>query len=169
MRICCSLERRIPTFSRNNIFSLIITFLLGADGFFTLEQTHSYCSVLMQSDDHCCNSCDEVREAYKKKSWGLSNPELIDQVNIKIRHNVYVVEFSELTLFFTMQCQREGLFQQIKEEDGEGCNIKGFLEVSKVSGNFHFSPGKSLHQQNLEQSDQIPFQKETYNVSSILT
>ncbi|KMZ73781.1 putative Endoplasmic reticulum-Golgi intermediate compartment protein,putative [Zostera marina] len=109
-----------------------------------LEQNETYCGSCYGAemlDDHCCNSCEEVREAYKKKSWGLSNPELIDQ------------------------CQREGLFQQIKEEDGEGCNIKGFLEVSKVSGNFHFSPGKSLHQQNLEQSDQIPFQKETYNIT----
>jgi len=33
-----------------------------------------------QSDEQCCNSCEEVREAYKKKGWALTNPDLIDQV-----------------------------------------------------------------------------------------
>ncbi|RRT43319.1 hypothetical protein B296_00011743, partial [Ensete ventricosum] len=32
------------------------------------------------SDEDCCNSCEEVREAYRKKGWGLSDPEIIDQV-----------------------------------------------------------------------------------------
>jgi hypothetical protein len=35
----------------------------------------------LQSDEQCCNSCEEVREAYKKKGWALTNPDLIDQVN----------------------------------------------------------------------------------------
>jgi hypothetical protein len=34
----------------------------------------------MQSDDHCCNNCEEVREAYRKKGWALTNVDLIDQV-----------------------------------------------------------------------------------------
>jgi hypothetical protein len=34
----------------------------------------------LQSDEECCNSCEEVREAYRKKGWGLSNPDEIDQV-----------------------------------------------------------------------------------------
>lgn len=38
--------------------------------------------VLMQTDDHCCNSCEEVREAYRKKGWALSNMDLIDQVGL---------------------------------------------------------------------------------------
>lgn len=37
---------------------------------------------LMQSDDHCCNSCEEVREAYRKKGWALTNMDLIDQVGL---------------------------------------------------------------------------------------
>ncbi len=28
----------------------------------------------------CCNSCDEVREAYTRKGWSFSNPGTIDQV-----------------------------------------------------------------------------------------
>jgi hypothetical protein len=35
----------------------------------------------LQSDEQCCNSCEEVREAYKKKGWALTNPDLIDQVH----------------------------------------------------------------------------------------
>lgn len=34
----------------------------------------------VQSDEDCCNNCEEVREAYRKKGWALSNPDLIDQV-----------------------------------------------------------------------------------------
>lgn len=37
----------------------------------------------MQSDDECCNSCEEVREAYRKKGWGLTNADLIDQVSLE--------------------------------------------------------------------------------------
>lgn len=43
----------------------------------------------LQSDDQCCNSCEEVREAYRKKGWAMTNMDLIDQVSLK-----------ELTLFF---------------------------------------------------------------------
>lgn len=35
---------------------------------------------LLQADDQCCNSCEEVREAYRKRGWGMTNPDLIDQV-----------------------------------------------------------------------------------------
>ena len=41
--------------------------------------THS----LWQTDEDCCNSCDEVREAYRKKGWGMTNPDLIDQVGYR--------------------------------------------------------------------------------------
>lgn len=46
---------------------------------------------LMQSDEHCCNSCEEVREAYKKKGWALTNMDLIDQVYLLLIlfHNDY--------------------------------------------------------------------------------
>jgi hypothetical protein len=35
----------------------------------------------VQSDDDCCNSCEEVREAYRKKGWAITNMDLIDQVS----------------------------------------------------------------------------------------
>ncbi|KAF6159608.1 hypothetical protein GIB67_034570 [Kingdonia uniflora] len=88
-----------------------------------------------------CNSCEEVREAYRKKRWALTNPDFIDQ------------------------CKKEGFFQKIKEEDGEGCNIHGFVEVNKVAGNFHFSPGKSFRQSNFQLFDLLALQTENFNIS----
>ncbi|KAG0477535.1 hypothetical protein HPP92_014376 [Vanilla planifolia] len=73
-----------------------------------LEHGETYCGSCFgaeRSDDQCCNSCEEVQEAYRNRGWGLTNVDLIDQ------------------------CKREGFVQKIKEETGEGCNIKGFLEV----------------------------------------
>ncbi|KAF5942964.1 hypothetical protein HYC85_020606 [Camellia sinensis] len=109
-----------------------------------LEHNETYCGSCYGaevSDDDCCNSCDEVRELYRKKGWALSNPDSIDQ------------------------CKREGFLQRIKDEEGEGCNIYGFLEVNKVAGNFHFAPGKSFHQSGVHVHDLLVFQKDSFNVS----
>ncbi|CAN6584020.1 unnamed protein product [Malus baccata var. baccata] len=77
-----------------------------------LEHNETYCGSCYgaeAADEDCCNSCEDVREAYRKKGWAISNPDLIDQ------------------------CKREGFLQRIKDEEGEGCNIYGFLEVNKIS------------------------------------
>ncbi|PKA57945.1 Protein disulfide-isomerase 5-4 [Apostasia shenzhenica] len=108
-----------------------------------LEHNETYCGSCYGAegdDDHCCNSCEEVREAYRRRGWVISNPDLIDQ------------------------CKREGYFQKIQEEQGEGCNIHGFVDVSKVAGNIHFAPGKSFQQFNFLFLDLVAFQTE-YNVS----
>ncbi|KAH9325488.1 hypothetical protein KI387_005666 [Taxus chinensis] len=109
-----------------------------------LEHNETYCGSCFgaeQADDECCNNCEEVREAYRKKGWALTNPDLIDQ------------------------CKREGFLQKIKEEEGEGCNIYGSIEVNKVAGNFHFAPGKSFQHSNMHVHDLLAFQKESFNVS----
>eukprot|EP00249_Psilotum_nudum_P012806 c23998_g1_i1 orf=473-1633(-) len=96
------------------------------------------------TDEDCCNTCEEVREAYRRKGWALTNSELIDQ------------------------CKREGWLQRIKDEEGEGCNIFGSLEVNKVAGNFHFAPGKSFQQSNMHVHDLLVFEKDSFNVSHII-
>ncbi|KAL3620924.1 hypothetical protein CASFOL_035836 [Castilleja foliolosa] len=109
-----------------------------------LEHNETYCGSCFgaeSSDEECCNSCEEVREAYRKKGWGLTNTDLIDQ------------------------CKREGFVQKVKEEEGEGCNIHGSLEVNKVAGNFHFAPGKSFHHGNIHLFDLLALQSESYNIS----
>lgn len=109
-----------------------------------LGHNETYCGSCFgaeQVEDDCCNSCEEVREAYRRKGWALTNPDLIDQ------------------------CKREGWLQKIKDEEGEGCNVYGSLEVNKVAGNFHFAPGKSFQQSNMHVHDLLAFQKDSFNVS----
>ncbi|PHT50749.1 Endoplasmic reticulum-Golgi intermediate compartment protein 3 [Capsicum baccatum] len=109
-----------------------------------LEHNETYCGSCYGaegSDDHCCNTCEDVREAYRKKGWALTNPDEIDQ------------------------CKREGFLEKVKLEEGEGCNMYGFLEVNKVAGNFHFAPGKSFQQSNVHVHDLLTFQKDSYNIS----
>ncbi|KAK7274661.1 hypothetical protein RIF29_15757 [Crotalaria pallida] len=94
-----------------------------------------------ESDDHCCNSCEEVRDAYKKRGWALTNVDLIDQ------------------------CKREGYVQKLKDEEGEGCNVHGSLEVNKVAGNFHFAMGKSFLQTAIFLVDLVNFEDNHFNIS----
>lgn len=68
-----------------------------------------------------------------------------------------------------IQCKREGFLQRVKDEEGEGCNIYGFLEVNKVAGNFHFAPGKSFHQAGVHVHDLLAFQKDSFNVREDLS
>ncbi|CAN1236309.1 Endoplasmic reticulum-Golgi intermediate compartment protein 3 [Linum grandiflorum] len=59
-----------------------------------LDHNETYCGSCFgaeESDDHCCNSCEDVREAYRKKGWALSNPDLIDQVS----HHINSLSFGE--------------------------------------------------------------------------
>ncbi|MBA0815722.1 hypothetical protein Gohar_000475 [Gossypium harknessii] len=108
-----------------------------------LEQNETYCGSCFgaeQSDDDCCNSCEEVRDAYRRKGWAMTNADLIDQ------------------------CKREGFFERIKEQEGEGCNVQGSLEVNRVAGNFHFAPGKTFHQSNIFFDDLMSVHKDSYNV-----
>lgn len=65
---------------------------------------------------------------------------------------------------FCWQCKREGFMEHIKEQEGEGCQIYGFLEVNKVAGNFHFAPGKSFQQAGMHVHDLMPFQDMKFNV-----
>ncbi|XLT44751.1 hypothetical protein HN873_037355, partial [Arachis hypogaea] len=78
-----------------------------------------YCGSCYGADGNCYNSCEEVQEAYNKKEWAL--PENLDLFD---------------------QCQREGYVQRVKDEEGEGCNIHGSLQINKVAGDFHFAIGK---------------------------
>lgn len=55
----------------------------------------------------------------------------------------------------------------MKNEEGEGCNIYGFLEVNKVAGNFHFAPGKGFQLSYFQIHNPLAsFQWDTFNVSN---
>lgn len=76
-------------------------------------------------DLKCCNTCDDVREAYRRRGWAFKSADTIEQ------------------------CKREGFTQKMQEQKNEGCQVYGFLEVNKVAGNFHFAPGKSFQQSHV--------------------
>ncbi|XP_076959576.1 uncharacterized protein LOC143635700 [Bidens hawaiensis] len=106
------------------------------------KHNQTYCGSCYGADfvPECCNSCNEVREAYRRRGWGLMDPDLIDQ------------------------CKREGFVQRIKDEEGEGCTMYGSLEVKKVAGNFRFV--KSFHLENLHLPHDVKdFKEDSYNIT----
>jgi hypothetical protein len=89
----------------------------------------------------CCNTCQQVREAYRKKGWAFS---VLDDI---------------------AQCSKEGFVDSVEDQKGEGCNIEGWLEVPRVAGNFHFAPGKSFQHAHLVMTNVLTFTMEKWNVS----
>lgn len=77
----------------------------------------------------CCNTCDEVRDAYASVSWSFGRGEGVEQ------------------------CEREHYAEHLDEQRREGCRIEGGIRVNKVVGNFHFAPGKSFSNGNMHVHD----------------
>eukprot|EP00794_Sanderia_malayensis_P011878 gene11879-13111_t len=93
------------------------------------------------ADIPCCNNCEDVRNAYRGRGWALTDPDSIEQ------------------------CKREGWKDKFQEQKNEGCRVFGYLEVSKVAGNFHIAPGKSFQQQHVHVHDLQPFGATQFNLS----
>jgi len=68
----------------------------------------------------CCNTCEEVREAYRLKKWAPPEPSDIKQ------------------------CQNDKAMEKIKHAFTQGCQIYGYMEVNRVGGSFHIAPGNSF-------------------------
>ncbi|CAO2578077.1 Endoplasmic reticulum-Golgi intermediate compartment protein 3 [Lemmus lemmus] len=94
-------------------------------------------------DIKCCNSCEDVREAYRRRGWAFKNPDTIEQ------------------------CRREGFSQKMQEQKNEGCQVYGFLEVNKVAGNFHFAPGKSFQQSHVHASSFLVHDLQSFGLDNI--
>lgn len=77
----------------------------------------------------CCNTCDEVREAYAQASWAFGRGEGVEQ------------------------CEREHYAEKLDAQRAEGCRIEGGLRVNKVVGNFHLAPGRSFSNGNMHVHD----------------
>ncbi|KKP02110.1 hypothetical protein THAR02_05788 [Trichoderma harzianum] len=77
----------------------------------------------------CCNTCDEVREAYAQASWAFGRGEGVEQ------------------------CEREHYAERLDQQREEGCRIEGLLQVNKVVGNFHLAPGRSFSNGNMHVHD----------------
>lgn len=77
----------------------------------------------------CCNTCEEIREAYAQQSWAFGDGRAFEQ------------------------CQREHYAERLEEQRHEGCRIDGTLQVNKVVGNFHLAPGRSFSNGNMHVHD----------------
>ena len=79
----------------------------------------NYCGECYGAEENaaaCCNSYDDLLNAYKKKGWN------IDQVRL-----------------LSEQCIRDGQTQPKKMSIGEGCEIAGHMIFNRVAGNFHIA------------------------------
>jgi hypothetical protein len=72
-------------------------------------------------EDECCDTCDDVKRAYKRKGWHLQNPKDIKQC----KQEVDAAKGSE--------AQAKG---------DEGCNVHGLIALDTGGGSFHLAPGR---------------------------
>ncbi|KAL0476433.1 endoplasmic reticulum-golgi intermediate compartment protein 3 [Acrasis kona] len=82
-------------------------------------QSPLYCGSCYDADDGrgCCNTCGDVLRKYQQKRLPLPRKEDIEQCIFEV------------------------------SMENPGCQIYGVLKVNKVSGNFHFAPGRSFSQE----------------------
>ncbi|CAF0721813.1 unnamed protein product [Brachionus calyciflorus] len=96
------------------------------------------------SNIKCCNTCDDVKKAYRQKNWHFSP---------------YGIEQCKDTLDEASRNMKASIKSEDSEaikrmiESGEGCQLQGHLEVNKVAGNFHIAPGFSFQQEHMHIHD----------------
>lgn len=87
----------------------------------------------------CCNTCDDVRDAYASISWSFGRGEGVEQ------------------------CEREHYAEHLDAQRQEGCRLEGSIRVNKVVGNFHIAPGKSFSTGNMHVHDLENYFKDEYS------
>jgi hypothetical protein len=98
-------------------------------------------------EGQCCDTCDDVIEAYKKKKWK-----------------------TELLQYSAEQCIREGRdHTEIKPTTkGQGCNLAGFMTVNRVAGNFHVAMGEGIERDGRHIHTYNPEDAINFNASHVI-
>jgi len=92
----------------------------------------------------CCNTCDDVKRAYKIKNWDFQ-PFTIDQ------------------------CKNQSSQNEMNDKAfKEGCQMYGSLLVNRVSGSFHIAPGMSFSFNHMHVHDVHPFSSSSFNTTHII-
>jgi len=91
----------------------------------------------------CCNTCDDIRNAYKKKGWAFT-----------ASHHVKL-------------CVQEGVQEGLKA--GLGCMIHGNIELAKVGGNIHFAPSDALSHSQMPTHELVKFAMSGVDLSHTIT
>eukprot|EP01138_Halocafeteria_seosinensis_P015195 gb/GECG01015508.1/.p1 GENE.gb/GECG01015508.1/~~gb/GECG01015508.1/.p1 ORF type:complete len:405 (+),score=47.57 gb/GECG01015508.1/:1-1215(+) len=90
----------------------------------------------------CCNTCDDVKQAYSAKGW--NSADVLNQAE---------------------QCRREREVKGLVSKEGEGCRIYGSMEVNKVAGNFHVAMGDTVLRDGRHIHEFNPQQLKRFNTS----
>lgn len=83
----------------------------------SIDQQHN--DEVSPSERVCCQTCDEVHDAYLQAGWAFFDGAEIEQ------------------------CEREGYVSKIRNHINEGCRVKGQGKLNRIGGEIHFAPGKS--------------------------
>ncbi|XP_011501635.1 PREDICTED: endoplasmic reticulum-Golgi intermediate compartment protein 3 [Ceratosolen solmsi marchali] len=89
----------------------------------------------------CCNTCEDVKTAYRIKKWAISDPSIF------------------------VQCKNDKSAEKLKHAFNEGCQIYGYIEVNRVGGSFHIAPGESFLSNHLHVHDLQPFSISQFNLT----
>lgn len=88
-------------------------------------------------EGECCDTCEDVRRAYKRRGW-------------VIRDDMEIV-----------QCKKKSE----DEEEDEGCNVHGVVALSTGGGNLHLAPGKDSASEGFTILDMLMQSFQKWNVS----
>ena len=70
-------------------------------------------------EGECCNTCDDVKRAYKRKGWHLAAPEGVTQCAKEMKSRSNADDYAD-----------------------EGCNVHGLIALDSGGGSFHLAPGR---------------------------
>ncbi|XP_004929287.1 endoplasmic reticulum-Golgi intermediate compartment protein 3 [Bombyx mandarina] len=96
------------------------------------------------NESQCCNTCDDVKEAYRLRRWALPHLSTIEQ------------------------CKNDESVEKLNLALKEGCQIYGYMEVNRVGGSFHIAPGKSFTISHVHVHDVQPFSSSVFNTTHII-
>eukprot|EP00980_Cylindrotheca_fusiformis_P000739 scaffold174_cov98-Cylindrotheca_fusiformis.AAC.8 len=115
------------------------------------ELPEDYCGTCYGAEEEegqCCQTCDEVIEAYTKKRWKTN-----------------------LLKFTSEQCVREGRDKSEAPKRlvfNQGCNLAGYMTLNRVAGNFHIAMGEGVERDGRHIHTYMPEDAPNFNVSHII-
>ena len=92
-------------------------------------------------EGECCNTCDDVKRAYRRKQWHIPDITTI------------------------VQCQH---LKHAAEEEGEGCNVHGYVALSTGGGNLHFAPDRQWEKEGDKKNSQMGMFGGFLDLSSVI-
>ncbi|CAH0515687.1 unnamed protein product [Peronospora belbahrii] len=112
------------------------------------EMAEGYCgscyATTHPSGKTCCNTCEELKEAFISSGRSLEDADEREQ------------------------CKREIVGVKKLAQDGEGCRFTGKMFVNRVAGNFHAALGRTFHREGKMVHQFRPGQEYYYNSSHII-